>query len=247
MFEKLLARLRGRAAGFEIPEPVFAVPFETEVSDLDEDEVYQGYTLEDCIGAVYGLEYIDAKGARSRRRVTLRGVGRGVGRSDEADDVYYLRGYCHERKAPRIFRSDRIVSLTHLGTGEVIEAFEDFLAELHARDDTSVALADLRPAVNVLAFLGWCDGDFAAKERAEIVRYVLTQHGDAEEDRVRAYVDVVHPDPDTFHDSLDRISGWNATKTKAFLRAVKRVADADKIISTEEMDILMEIGDVVKS
>lgn len=60
---------------------------------------------DDLYGITFAIEYVDAKGAATTRRITLRDLykdGRGL---------TYLDCYCHERKAPRTFRFDRITTV----------------------------------------------------------------------------------------------------------------------------------------
>lgn len=88
----------------------------------------------DCV-----LEYENAAGELSRRTITvnrLHGAARGM---PPTLDVDYVRGFCHERRALRCFRSDRILALADPETGEVVTNPEAWLctqAGLTALDAT---------------------------------------------------------------------------------------------------------------
>ena len=57
---------------------------------------------DDLFGISFAIEYVDSRGGISHRRVTMHDAWRGK------DDIVYLRCLCHERKAARTFRFDRI-------------------------------------------------------------------------------------------------------------------------------------------
>ena len=66
------------------------------------------------------IDYVDAAGRESRRRITLRSLHTG-------NNGPILRAICHERRALRCFRIDRIECFIE-PDGEVVEA-DDFLRE----------------------------------------------------------------------------------------------------------------------
>jgi predicted DNA-binding transcriptional regulator YafY len=70
------------------------------------------------------IEYRDAKGQTLYRDVTLHGV------EEIAPEVFQLDAFCHLRKQPRTFRTDRIVSII-TPDGEVREP-RDLVATLLA-------------------------------------------------------------------------------------------------------------------
>lgn len=51
------------------------------------------------------IEYRDGKGQKLYRDITLKGV------EEVRPGVFYLDAYCHLRKQPRTFRTDRIISI----------------------------------------------------------------------------------------------------------------------------------------
>ncbi|WP_417441915.1 WYL domain-containing protein [Idiomarina sp.] len=72
-------------------------------------------------GDVYELTYFDANFNVSIRKVDFRSARGSNGRQ-------YMDAYCHERRALRTFRGDRIESMVNCKTGEVIESVEKSLA-----------------------------------------------------------------------------------------------------------------------
>lgn len=64
------------------------------------------------------IEYIDTNGTRTRRRITMRAL-------DDRDGTLYLLATCHERKAARTFRLDRIQCVISQD-GEVEDAAQWF-------------------------------------------------------------------------------------------------------------------------
>ncbi|MBV7408185.1 WYL domain-containing protein [Maritimibacter sp. DP1N21-5] len=70
------------------------------------------------------IEYRDSKGQVTRRHVTMRTI-------EEYDGNHILRAYCHERKAMRSFRTDRVICLIDQD-GEIEDAtswFADILED----------------------------------------------------------------------------------------------------------------------
>ncbi|WP_207479500.1 WYL domain-containing protein [Arenibaculum pallidiluteum] len=57
---------------------------------------------DDLWGVTFAIEYRDGAGDETRRRITLRQLYRGAG------GLFYLQAMCHERRALRTFRFDRI-------------------------------------------------------------------------------------------------------------------------------------------
>ena len=110
------------------------------------------------IGQALLLHYVNAKQEVSRRRVTVRKITQGGG-------AFYLNAYCHERKAPRNFRVDRIVELIDVATGEVLTGAEaeellqrlPFQPERSNHEPTRELLRDERSALQVLVFLARAD------------------------------------------------------------------------------------------
>ena len=59
---------------------------------------------EDAAGSTFAIDYLDSKGALSRRRITVREIYTNGDRT-------YVQAFCHERGAARSFRFDRIAEV----------------------------------------------------------------------------------------------------------------------------------------
>ncbi|CAO3440070.1 hypothetical protein [Azospirillum endophyticum] len=59
---------------------------------------------EDAAGSTFAIDYLDSKGTLSRRRITMREIYTNGERT-------YVQAFCHERRAARSFRFDRIVEV----------------------------------------------------------------------------------------------------------------------------------------
>jgi hypothetical protein len=89
---------------------------------------------DDLYGITFGIEYVDAGGASSTRRITLHELYR-----HDTEGTVYLQCFCHERKASRTFRFDRIETIYDLdGVAYDPESF--------FRDELRVDLAGPSPA-----------------------------------------------------------------------------------------------------
>lgn len=128
--------------------------------------------LPSIAGVCVEIEYRDAKGRQSGRRVTCRAVELNKG-------VSYLKAHCHERQALRLFRADRIVEVIDLETGECLSC-DEFLAEFRLDAESALGMtwglgvqrkARLLNAIRVLAFLGRCDKDWHHLEIEEIENF----------------------------------------------------------------------------
>ncbi|MCA3256288.1 WYL domain-containing protein [Bradyrhizobium sp.] len=121
------------------------------------------------------IEYEDAGGRRSERRITCRALAkRPAGQT--------LIAWCHERNAPREFRIDRIAEVVDLVTGELLDPAEVF--GRYIANASHFDRPDLDRIVRVLVFLARCDGrdhpsEWIAVEDA-IAAYCLRYDGDDE-------------------------------------------------------------------
>lgn len=212
-------------------------------------------------GMAFGIVYVDASGERSERRITCHGI-------ETKNGLVYINAYCHERRAPRQFRVDRLISATDWRTGEIFEGAERFLEMLAACGavDAGQAVAtvasaegaDQRRAMNrcrdgirILTFLARCDGHFHPTERAVIGRYCDARcrgYDDLEPlrydlNKMLAYADRQYPDSEVFFACLDRVVG--AAESGRHVRLIAESAaaliDADGTISEAEFEFANEL------
>ena len=79
-------------------------------------------TLGYAEGQTFIIEYVDAKKQSSTRRITVWGIKKG------SDDIPVLTADCHERKAARSFRIDRIKTIFDFD-GEIAGSVPSYLTE----------------------------------------------------------------------------------------------------------------------
>lgn len=122
------------------------------------------------------IEYVDANGGASARRISVRNLRYSKGR-------VAINSFCHEREEPRCFISDRVQSAEDCETGEVIRDPADWFLTaymehpdgsgfLQKRDADTAAQAERRAyqdALLVLVYVAKADGRMEKPERAVIL------------------------------------------------------------------------------
>jgi hypothetical protein len=179
--------------------------------DLIEDD--GDADLEGIAGVGCILTYEDSRGALSIRRVTCRKLS-------HHKDARYVQAWCHERQSLRTFRLDRITETACAVTGELFTPGSLFFDHFVGTEDGGAAVgfglsvrlaADLRAALNVLAFLAKADGRIVPEERdvmqlfcqAFALRYA---NGDFDFDGVCQHAQRLAPDAEIFFVSLQRLT-----------------------------------------
>lgn len=129
-------------------------------------------------GITLVIEYVDSRGSASRRRITLHEA------EQAGDGRVLLHAYCHERRAARCFRLDRVKSLID-GDGVVSEdviGFFQSVVGLQApamTTDATLRLEHLKSiefeAVRLAVMLGQADGRLCEDELATIVSWVAAR------------------------------------------------------------------------
>lgn len=112
------------------------------------------------------LRYVDAKGQETERRFTCSSI-HGFGAAT------HVEGFCHERRAYRCFRVDRIIELACVETGEMFEAVPHFellrtMGALRVEDPILTEVAKL------LVFLARCDSQYHPLERAALEQHITS-------------------------------------------------------------------------
>lgn len=184
------------------------------------------------------IRYVDAKGAESVRRITLRQM-LGV-------PPTMILAFCHERQRPRHFRLDRIKEVACAETGEIY-APDQFAALLAGEGLVAIPL-DVRRAVNVLVFLMRCDAiphpaEWQAIDQA-LAGFILRFGGDdAAHGRALELARQVAPDANDFLIGMRSFaSSGKSAKIGQWLRqAVLAVIDADGYHSAEEFAWMTEV------
>lgn len=184
------------------------------------------------------ISYVDAAGAASQRRITVRQL---IGTPPET-----VLAFCHERRAPRHFRIDRISEAIDPVTGEVL-AGDAIVAALSGAGFEAVDPA-MRRAVNVLVFLMRCDGhehpaEWEAVDQA-LASFILRFGGDdADHERLMRMARQVAPNAEDFLIGLRSFASSNAAPQLAqwLQRSVAAVVDADGRHTEEEFAWLSRV------
>lgn len=242
MLRELWESIRGEQPAIHHP-----ASFKASLPDLDEaDTLLDEYDIptgavENISGLSCIIHYLNAKGTRSERRVTFH-------RFEEAKGQRYLRGYCHERSAPRSFRLDRVAAVIDLHTGEVWEPgalfFSRFEDEIEYTSGLSwglsvTARADLIAGLNAIAFMARCDREFHPAEREVIEEFITSfwMRGEYPHelpvDEILGYAERLKPDAEMFFIALVRL-GDKRELARLVKRHLQAVVAADGVIKPEE-------------
>lgn len=247
MLDFVLDRLRGKAKTVSVPPPPIPDSLDLDVSNEareEELEVLEGETLADFVGVTFAILYSDAKNNQTRRRVTVREI------ILSANEEILIRAYCHERRAGRTFRADRIQEVVDLETGEVIDEPLAFFSAIAipgfapSNDETTLALSRCRPGIQILVFLARCDGNYHPAEHAAIHAFVRDYCSDLSPDleKLDRHFSTLHPDKENFFRALDAfVADAKDSDVDRLLSYVVGVTEADGIIHDEEFQFLVEI------
>ena len=198
------------------------------------------------------IDYVDSTGQRSRRRITLLSLKRGP-------NAPLLTAICHERRATRTFRCDRIGGF--IDGDSVVEDAKAFFRETMLVDldtlapDEALATArlvrdQLRPGLSVLVALARSDDEFHAEELDRILQYTERElphieGGDAvgldELDAMIPLVENMRPTREALPGYLARIEEFSAPRRANFSRSVFEVVVADRRFAMEEEDFLRDL------
>lgn len=224
---------------------------ELSVPEFDEDEEADKLEeIEKVGGLSVIIEYTDSKGATSQRLITCRNLSVRAGKD-------YINAYCHNRKAPRSFRIDRIKNIFDSKTGECLSPAQAFFANFepdkNARSGLTWGLsvgrrADLIALLNALVFVARSDKEFHPSER-EVLEQSLASFwlrleiaGDPDFDDILDYADRLAPDGETFWVAMHRFKE-DPTLSEIFSRQANLLIQADGIIHKTEAYWSIEIAD----
>lgn len=250
--------LRGAAdAGDALPE--FRVDVDM-AADSPEDPAREPPDMphqQQLEGQSFALDYVNRHGGATRRRVTAWAT-----RLDDRAHRF-LVAKCHERGEDVAFRMDRIravIDLDGVPYSPPQTFFEHFL-DIH---DVGGALATdvsaswerfnamrsgCRDGAKLLMAIAASDGYVHRKELDAIMRYcdgrcrdAGLDPGPAEMERLRKYVQRLHPTRADVEKALSRIGGANEPAQRALLRGCLEVIEADGEIDPAEVDLLRDIA-----
>jgi len=250
---EILRVLLGRADTAKLSEPPIPDGFRACIPFEDDDEVGSdvgdGTSVADEIGVALGINYVDSKGNQSSRRISVRTV-------IPHHDDYLIRAWCYERLGPRCFRAARIKQIIDLSTGEVFDKPIEILerialiyeTEIGSREGAAVQiLRQARPALNVLVFLARCDGEFHSSEEDVVIHYLLKRFFelDFDEDVVLQHISRLHPDPEVYRKSVNRLVWEGQDEVRTVLEYAVKLIEADGTITSEEANFVAELQHVL--
>ncbi len=217
------------------------------ISDYDATDEVDSQTSENSTdGAALALfiEYVDGEGQRTRRRVTVRQL---IGQPPDM-----VLAYCHERRAARHFRIDRIVEAIHPETGEILAGAEILLALQGA--GFSPIDPVVRRMVNAMGFIMRCDGQAHAAEWEAIddaLAFWICRNGgdDAEHQAAMQMARQVAPDHTDFMIAMrSMVASKQVRQLAPFMqRALGSVMDADGVLHANEVGWAREIDGFLRA
>lgn len=213
-------------------------------SSLDAPDV----ELKTVAGLPCVILYKDSKGNLSQRLISCK-------RLAIKADKKYLDAYCHQVKAFRTFRIDRIFEIFDAQTGESLTPAESYFSQFGIDEKTKSGLSwglsvqertGLIAFLNALIFIARCDKEYHPLERHSlenaIVGYWLRQElkGEPDCDAIINYADRLSPDGETFWTALHNIKRHRSIVSH-FKRSAGDIIEADGFLSREENYWAVEI------
>jgi hypothetical protein len=225
------------------------------LGERDDDDMVDGSetieALDELIGLRVGLVYVDSAGTETEREVTIRALknlpdGKGIG----------LRCMCHARQAPRLFFLNRVQSFYDVESGETFDDAASFLKAFgsgHAESDrpadaVAAAIAVMKADLHVLIFLARCDG-WHDSELSIACNFVLDAPSTAVDinmAELERQVRMLDPDECVFRRALDEFARGPVEARRRLVRAIRRMVNADGVLSAEEGHFLEDISTVVE-
>lgn len=246
-------RVTERSEARPLPPP--SIPIVIGEAD-DADELERG-EIGAAEGQYFMIEYRDGRGRISTRRVTVWGIKEGRGA------VPLLHCTCHERRAHRSFRADRILSCIDLD-GEVHDDVPAFLAETFGMSPATAARTEpkaapssvwhrARPVIRhhatLLAALSLSDATMRDEEIVVAVEHCSRVADAAElpldEDgigKLERYIRRQRPTREAIWDACEELRRGDAATTRRLLASAVALVDADGVRHDDEIDLLNDIA-----
>lgn len=223
-----------------LQEPVSPPPDFDPVHDISDDVSGYEPEVDDFVPVTFDIEYLDAKGARTARRITLIRTG------ETQAGIQTIMAFCHWRKALRTFRVNRIACCVDPLTGEVRSAGE--YLRIFSQSRAPIADHVLGRFVTALVYMSFCDGsehpsEWAAIEAA-ITGYALRYDGtDETVAQGMAMARRINPSTNDFAVALHALSQARDVRGLAQLTLYHcgRVVEADGLIRSIEMRELQKV------
>jgi hypothetical protein len=207
---------------------------DSEETLVEEAEAAPSWEAQSISGRNIIIIYSDSKGQGSERQVICRKL-------DVKGGVVYLTALCLLRERVRTFRTDRVSSVIDPVSGEIFEPGKDYFLDFDhdsksaSRFDYGLSVtqfAALNSALNVLAFMARCDGEWHELEADAIEDFVTAfwmreeVRADLDLDAVSKHAARLAPDAETFWTSLMACQR-HPVLSSILRRHIANVIDAD--------------------
>lgn len=223
------------------------------LSDGDELALPLATEAQPVTGLLMIIDYLDSKGQKSTRQIACR-------RIDQFADKAYLVAWCELRRQTRSFNVSRIARAVDAGTGEIYEP-GSVLLDLFTVDRKSTGryrfglnprnFARFNAALNILAFVARCDGDWHILESAAIDDFVmacwlrLDFPGDLDLEAVSAHVSRLAPDAEALWLSVNECAK-DPQLARLVIHYLTKVIDADGVHHPREVWWALQIAETLK-
>ena len=253
---RLWEEVRGRSpVTAPPPETTFgpAVDADELLGPVPDESVPPAWQAEPISGQTMVIVYKDSRGAASQRQIVCKRL---EGYSSSAQ----LVAWCDLRRQQRTFRVDRIVSATDLITGEVYEPglvlLEAFTLDRQSTGRYRFGLppkkfAAFNAALNIMAFVARCDGQWHPLEAGAIEDFVmacwlrLDFPGDLDLTAVAAHVSRLAPDAETVWTAVECCAA-NPQLAALVIRHLGNLIDADGVHHPQEVWWATQLAETLK-
>lgn len=186
------------------------------------------------------IEYCDAAGARSRRRITVRSCA-WVSERDA-----YLQSYCHERRAMRSFLLSRVTSVVDMQTGEMASSPVDYFRTMAPQSLYGLEgglLVEMDAEVMILLYLARADDRMVKAERKVIVDFLVNSAHDkgASAERLDGRLKSMRAESADFRDALRAMSKRSRQERLALFQAAEALVGADRKLADSETVMLKKL------
>lgn len=189
------------------------------------------------VAARLRLKYVDGKGRRSTRDVSVRQYG-------AMDGVALIIAKCHLRNATRTFRTDRVQSCIDLDTGEVITDLRGWLdARWESSPDRAIetVLNEYWDLLKVLYYVAKADGRLMKAERQVLHRAVseLSGRNDLSTESIDAMLDGLQGGSVTaFKQAFGRLVNSRPETAAAALKWSEQIVATDRTVAASEKEAM---------
>jgi hypothetical protein len=224
----------------EEPKKDVIIPIDDQIEDYNGKNTITTIPLHEMIF----ITYKNAKGEISQRRITVDRI------ETKEDGDCCLKSYCHEREELRDFLLSRIIEISDISTGEVIDdPFNYFNGRYGDPEMFAInkVLEDFEKEILAMVFIGRSDGVLKKCERKVILDFISkkanvsfdTENLDKEIKRMNCF-------PDVFRKYLKHISEKSSDSNKEeLLNNIEMIVKADKKVDQFEEAGLKLVKDIL--